>query len=88
MRFTHIRPSTAPTSGNWCEAYVGGNRNTLERLSQMKSLESLRRALAKRAAYHRTVREIRALPVELAIEDMGIDPYNARRIAHTAVYGA
>ena len=47
-----------------------------------------REALAKRAMYRRTVREIEALPVELAIEDMGINPYQAREIARKAVYGA
>jgi len=54
----------------------------------MSAFETIREALAKRAMYRRTVREIEALPVELAIEDMGINPYQAREIARKAVYGA
>ena len=50
--------------------------------------ETLRDALAKRAIYRRTVREIEALPVDLAIEDMGLNPYEAKEIARRAVYGA
>jgi uncharacterized protein YjiS (DUF1127 family) len=53
----------------------------------MTAFESLRDALAKRALYHRTVREIEALPAELAIEDMGLNPYDAKAIAREAVYG-
>ena len=54
----------------------------------MTTFETLRDALAKRASYRRTLNEIRQLPVELAIEDMGINPYDAKTIAHRAVYGA
>jgi uncharacterized protein YjiS (DUF1127 family) len=53
----------------------------------MTAVETLRDALAKRAAYHRTIREIEAIPAELAIEDMGINPYDAKAIARAAVYG-
>lgn len=53
----------------------------------MTTLNTLRNALAKRALYRRTVREIEALPVELAIEDMGLNPYDAKAIARAAVYG-
>jgi uncharacterized protein YjiS (DUF1127 family) len=53
----------------------------------MTALETLREKLAKRAEYNRTVREIRALPVEIAIEDLGLDPFDAETIARRAVYG-
>lgn len=54
----------------------------------MSAFETIREALAKRAMYRRTVREIEALPVDLAIEDMGLNPYYAKDIARQAVYGA
>jgi len=53
----------------------------------MTAYETIREIIAKRALYHKTRREIEALPVELAIEDMGINPYNAKEIARRAVYG-
>ncbi|GKY87962.1 hypothetical protein [Sinisalibacter aestuarii] len=53
----------------------------------MAAIETIRDAIAKRALYHRTVREIEALPTELAIEDMGLNPYDAKAIARAAVYG-
>jgi uncharacterized protein YjiS (DUF1127 family) len=50
-------------------------------------LTTIRTAAAKRAAYHRTVAEISAMPVDRAIEDLGIFPGDARRIAYQSVYG-
>lgn len=52
----------------------------------MTAFESIREALAKRALYNRTVRELQALPNDIAIEDLGI--YDPKAIAKTAVYGA
>lgn len=54
----------------------------------MTTFANLRDAVAKRALYHRTIREIEALPLELAIEDLGLDPTNVKAIARAAVYGA
>ena len=54
----------------------------------MTTISAIREAIAKRALYNRTVREIEALPIELAIEDLGIYPADAKSIAHAAVYGA
>ncbi len=54
----------------------------------MTAFDSIRDALAKRALYRKTVREIEALPFDLAIDDMGINPYDAKEIARKAVYGA
>lgn len=42
--------------------------------------------LKKRAAYARTVRELRNLPVDTAL-DLDIYPADAERLAHRAVYG-
>jgi len=53
----------------------------------MTTLVTIREAIAKRAAYNRTIREIKALPTELAVEDLGIYPADARSIARAAVYG-
>lgn len=53
----------------------------------MTLINTLRSALAKRAAYNRTRREIANLPLELAVEDLGIYPGDADRIASRAVYG-
>ena len=53
----------------------------------MTAFESLREALAKRALYNRTIREIEALPTDLAVEDLGIYPADAKAIAKAAVYG-
>ena len=47
---------------------------------------SLLTDLKKRAAYSRTVRELRSLPLDTAL-DLGIYPGDAKRIAHRAVYG-
>jgi len=53
----------------------------------MTAFENIRDALAKRALYRKTIREIKALPHEIAIEDLGLDPTDAKSIARSAVYG-
>ncbi|WP_226782578.1 hypothetical protein [Oceaniglobus trochenteri] len=53
----------------------------------MSFYNALRNAAAKRAAYRRTVAEISALPLDVAL-DLGIYPGDARKIAERAVYGA
>ena len=53
----------------------------------MTIYSTVRAALEKRARYNRTVRALSALPAEFAIEDLGIYPGDAARIAHEAVYG-
>jgi len=53
----------------------------------MTAIESIREAIAKRARYNRTIREIEALPTDLAVEDLGIYPADAKTIARAAVYG-
>lgn len=50
-------------------------------------LDQIRSAAARRAAYVRTVRELRALPLDTAL-DLDIYPGDAERIARHAVYGA
>ncbi|SLN16541.1 hypothetical protein [Roseisalinus antarcticus] len=50
-------------------------------------INSIRTAIHKRTAYNRTVRELKSLPTDLAIEDLGIVTYDADRIAYKAVYG-
>ena len=42
---------------------------------------------SKRAAYLRTARELRNLPLDVAL-DLDIDRKDANRIAYRAVYGA
>ena len=42
--------------------------------------------LNKRAAYNRTVREIKNMPLDVAL-DLGIYRDDAEKIAHQAVYG-
>ncbi|QXT41067.1 hypothetical protein [Gymnodinialimonas ceratoperidinii] len=49
--------------------------------------KDLRNAARKRAAYNRTVAEISALPVEFAVEDLGMHPEDAHKIALRSVYG-
>ena len=49
-------------------------------------MSSLRDRLQKRAAYHRTVREIRSMPLDVAL-DLDIYPGDAEQIAAKAVYG-
>lgn len=53
----------------------------------MTAFDTIREALAKRALYHRTIREIEALPTDLAIEDLGISPADVKSIARAAIYG-
>ncbi|SLN16549.1 hypothetical protein [Roseisalinus antarcticus] len=50
-------------------------------------INSVRSAIAKRARYSRTVREIQALDPQLAIEDLGIVTSDAQVLARQAVYG-
>ena len=42
--------------------------------------------LSKRAAYNRTVRELKNMPLDVAL-DLGIYKGDAEKIAHRAVYG-
>ena len=49
-------------------------------------MSSLRDRLQKRAAYTRTVREIRMMPRDIA-EDLNIHPGDAEMIAQRAIYG-
>lgn len=53
----------------------------------MTMFNTLRTAVTKRAAYNRTRHEIANLPVEHAVEDLGIYPGDAAKIASKAVYG-
>ncbi|WP_375281410.1 hypothetical protein [Pseudooctadecabacter sp.] len=53
----------------------------------MTMINTLRDRLAKRAAYSRTRRAIANLPTDLAVEDLGLYPGDAREIATRAVYG-
>ena len=50
------------------------------------TFHDLRTAMRKRAAYHRTVAELQALPLDVAL-DLDIYPGDARSIARRAVYG-
>jgi uncharacterized protein YjiS (DUF1127 family) len=52
----------------------------------MTLLSNLRDAMHRRAAYRRTVHELRGIPASLS-EDLGIFPGDAKRIARQAVYG-
>ena len=52
----------------------------------MSIISQLRSAAQKRAAYRRTLFELRGVPTHLA-EDLGIYPGDARRLARQAVYG-
>jgi len=54
----------------------------------MTTITAIREAISKRALYLRTVRELESLPHDLAVEDLGIVPSEARTIAHASVYGA
>jgi len=49
-------------------------------------MSSMRDRLEKRAAYHRTVRELRSMPLDVAL-DLGIYRGDAEKIAHEAIYG-
>ncbi len=53
----------------------------------MQVIERLKTAARKRAAYHRTVAEIEAMSLDVAL-DLAIYRGAARRIAHDAIYGA
>ena len=54
----------------------------------MKTLmTTMKTAARNRLAYHRTVTELQHLPLDVAL-DLDINPGDARRIAHKAVYGA
>lgn len=53
----------------------------------MAFFANLRTAAQKRAEYNRTVVEIAGLPVERAVEDLGIYPGDAHKIALRSVYG-
>lgn len=52
----------------------------------MTMMNTLRSAIAKRAAYVRTIREIQAMPLDVAL-DLDIFREDAPRIARRAVYG-
>ncbi|MGY6547393.1 MAG: hypothetical protein ACXIU7_00075 [Roseinatronobacter sp.] len=52
----------------------------------MRVLEELQQRLKQRAAYRRTVAELEAMPLEVAI-DLDINKFDATRIAEQAVYG-
>lgn len=49
-------------------------------------LSTLKTAIAKRAAYNRTRREIASMPLDVAL-DLNIYPGDASKIAYKAVYG-
>ena len=49
-------------------------------------MSSLRNRIEKRAAYYQTVREIRAMPIDVAL-DLDIYKEDAEKIAYQAVYG-
>ncbi|MEL6608533.1 MAG: hypothetical protein AAFO93_06450 [Pseudomonadota bacterium] len=50
-------------------------------------LTKVNTAIAKRRAYNRTVAELRAMPLDVAL-DLNIYPGDAERIAARTVYGA
>jgi uncharacterized protein YjiS (DUF1127 family) len=52
----------------------------------MSLISQLRTAARKRAAYKRTVRELRGIPLHL-VEDLGIYPGDETRLARQAIYG-
>lgn len=52
----------------------------------MDMVRRMKAAAARRAAYHRTVREIENMPLDTAL-DLNIYREDARRIAREAVYG-
>lgn len=49
-------------------------------------IDTVRNRMEKRAKYNRTLKEIRDLPSDVAL-DLGIFPGDARRLAYEAVYG-
>lgn len=52
----------------------------------MPLFSRIRDAARKRAAYRRTVHELRGIPASLA-EDLNIYPGDSKRLAREAVYG-
>ncbi len=52
----------------------------------MTLLSTLQNRIAKRAEYRRTIKELRSLPLDVAL-DLDIYPGDAKRIASRAVYG-
>ena len=82
-RFNKIEPSAAPQH---CYLWVIETSRPIERDLKMPMMKTLRDRFAKRAAYNRTRDAIASLPVELAIEDLGISPSDADKIAKKAVY--
>ncbi|TNC71410.1 hypothetical protein [Rubellimicrobium roseum] len=52
----------------------------------MSLITHLRSAMGKRAAYRRTLQELRGIPAHLA-DDLNIQPGDVERLAHQAVYG-
>ena len=52
----------------------------------MTLINTIREIAAKRIAYERTVAEIKAMPLEVAL-DLDIHRPDARKIARKAVYG-
>jgi uncharacterized protein YjiS (DUF1127 family) len=57
-------------------------------MTDMTDLMSrIREIAARRARYHRTVAELRAMPLDVAL-DLDIHQGDAERIAARAVYGA
>ncbi|MFA8384036.1 MAG: hypothetical protein ACEPO2_00295 [Pelagibaca sp.] len=73
---------------------VAGSANSLpaqdhrarKGLTMAHLMSSLRNRLQKRAAYHRTVREIRMMPLDVAL-DLNIYQGDAEKIAAHAIYG-
>jgi hypothetical protein len=53
----------------------------------MTLMTNLQNCIAKRIAYVRTHNEIANLPTELAVNDLGIFPRDASKIAARVVYG-
>ena len=53
----------------------------------MTNFTDLRDRLRKRAAYKRTVFELKNLPIDTAL-DLDINKSDAEKIAHRSVYGA
>jgi uncharacterized protein YjiS (DUF1127 family) len=88
-RYRYHRGCAAPQ-----HSYLGGEprhhgqqNGQRKKETAMTAFTALRRTLAKHAEYLRVKREIEALPVELAVEDLGIYPGDASKIARKAVYG-
>jgi uncharacterized protein YjiS (DUF1127 family) len=52
----------------------------------MSFIAQIRHAAVKRAAYRRTVEELRTIPRHLA-DDVGIHPGDIERVAREVVYG-